>query len=646
MKKYRNRDLHLVIIWQNGRYKQKEILNYISNTFQIVEQYEINWNKNNFSKSLTSFYGTNLPPNSKKELHCGNGKFLVITFYDLNPNYEFTETSRGIENVNLNIFSMKQLFREWTGGGHKIHTTNSTLETNHDLVMLFGINYLDYESLIQLKEKSANKENNVITNLPKSAIGVDGWESLESLFYVINETVQYVVLRNFEILPKKYFSEEHGDIDLLVNDLDQLVYITNAIKVHMNNNRCHYQIKIKDEYIFFDFRSVGDNYYDENWQINILENRLKSINGFYIPTDEDYFYSLVYHALIHKKKISKDYFLKIKNIFKKLDNYDNSNCNFTFYLQLLEKFLISKGYVVVEPKDKSVYFDKKYTTYKRDISQFNDLEIKNISPYLIEEWKNFSKYIYFLGVSNDNTEYFIKSRGLAQSARREFKVIEELRNENTKYFPKNYYFKSSEQINFIILEKLEGLKLSYIIEKGNIDEFTSTYKKNIYNGIFNILQILHKLKIVHRDVRPENLIIKEDGTPILFDFQFAVDVNRKKFKEFKIVKKNSKYIKGLGGSYSKNYLHWDDAYSVMKIFEKLPFKNDPDFIKIKSQLNHFLGKYQIISNKNNFVSKYIRLILNFFTLSVNSKIKFYNLLFKLSSKEKFKNKTIKYKKKL
>ena len=86
MKKYRNRDLHLVIIWQNGRYKQKEILNYISNTFQIVEQYEINWNKNNFSKSLTSFYGTNLPPNSKKELHCGNGKFLVITFYDLNPN--------------------------------------------------------------------------------------------------------------------------------------------------------------------------------------------------------------------------------------------------------------------------------------------------------------------------------------------------------------------------------------------------------------------------------------------------------------------------------------------------------------------------------------------------------------------------------
>ena len=342
MKKKNNKELHLVSIWQNGRYKEREILKYISNNFQIVERYEISWNKNNFSKSLTSFYGTNLPPNSKKELHCGNGKFLVITFYDLNPNYGFTETSRGIEKVNLNIFSMKQLFREWTGGGHKIHTTNSTTETNHDLVMLFGMNYLDYESSIQLKEKLGNKENNVIKILPQNTIGVDGWESLEKLFYVINETVQYVVLRNFETLPKKYFSEEHGDIDLLVNDLDQLVYITNAIKVHKENYRCHYKIKIKNDYIYFDFRSVGDNYYDENWQINILKNRVKSINSFYVPTNEDYFYSLVYHALIHKKRISKDYPSKIENIFKKLENYDNSNFNFTYYLQLLEKFLISK----------------------------------------------------------------------------------------------------------------------------------------------------------------------------------------------------------------------------------------------------------------------------------------------------------------
>ena len=51
--------------------------------------------------------------------------------------------------------------------------------------------------------------------------------------------------------------------------------------------------------------------------------------------------------------------------------------------------------MIVEPKDQSVYFDKKYISYKRDISQFNNFEITNINPYLIEEWKNFSKYIFF-----------------------------------------------------------------------------------------------------------------------------------------------------------------------------------------------------------------------------------------------------------
>ena len=58
MKKDNDKELHLVIIWQNGRNKEKEILKFISNNFQIVEQYEVNWNKiiqrsRNISKRLS-----------------------------------------------------------------------------------------------------------------------------------------------------------------------------------------------------------------------------------------------------------------------------------------------------------------------------------------------------------------------------------------------------------------------------------------------------------------------------------------------------------------------------------------------------------------------------------------------------------------
>ena len=75
-----NKELHLFIIWAKGRYKEKEIVSSINKEFQIVEKYLVNWDKNLFGKNLTSFYGANLPPNSKKEKHCGSGEFLLLTF--------------------------------------------------------------------------------------------------------------------------------------------------------------------------------------------------------------------------------------------------------------------------------------------------------------------------------------------------------------------------------------------------------------------------------------------------------------------------------------------------------------------------------------------------------------------------------------
>ena len=79
---FSKKELHLVIIWENGRYKEKEIIKSISEKFELVEKYKINWNKNLFGKNLTTFYGTNLPPKSDKENHCGKGEFLLIIFYD------------------------------------------------------------------------------------------------------------------------------------------------------------------------------------------------------------------------------------------------------------------------------------------------------------------------------------------------------------------------------------------------------------------------------------------------------------------------------------------------------------------------------------------------------------------------------------
>ena len=612
---FSKKELHLAIVWQRGRNKEQEIAKYISNQFELLEQYKINWNKDSFNKSLSSFYGANLPVNSKKEKHCGNGEFLLITFYDNKPKYGFVETSRGSEKVNLNVFALKSKCREITGGGHKIHTTNSPKETNHDLILLLGVNYQDYEKLIIENKNNHNNSINVIKNTPKETIGSNGWDNLEQLFYVLNNTIDYVVLRNFENLPNQI--KDHEDIDFLVRDLNQIIYVTNASKIFDQKNRVHFKLKVADKDILADFRFVGDGYYDLNWQNDLLDNKILLRNSYYVPSNEDYFYSLIYHVLIHKYFIVADYPLKLKNIYKKLSIYDEKKCNFDDYLILLEQFLNKKNYIYTKPQDPSVYFDEQYINYKKYLYKLSDLSFKKILPFLVNEWKNGSQQIYFVAEDKNREFFFIKIGGIFDSVRREYRIIKELKRINEKYFPDVFLYRFTPNIKYIIMKKIDGDRLDYLFRSSLIKTKNQEYLKNLFNGILTILKTLHKTKIVHRDIRPENLIIKKDGTPILIDFQFAVDVNRKLYKEYKIVVKNPKYIATLGREYKKNRYHWDDAYSFKKILDNFDFIKDSEFEELKEKINKLIGKYEIISIRKNLFSKTIVLLKNYYRNKLN-----------------------------
>jgi hypothetical protein len=105
---------------------------------------------------------------------------------------------------------------------------------------LFGVNYENY--IKSISDKLNNKTNlNVIKEIPKNIIGISGWKSLRELFFVMNNTLDYVVLRNFEELLDQNQSDKHLDIDFLVNDLDQAVFILNAEKVYNQKDSCPLQ---------------------------------------------------------------------------------------------------------------------------------------------------------------------------------------------------------------------------------------------------------------------------------------------------------------------------------------------------------------------------------------------------------------------
>lgn len=346
-------EIHLFILWDKSSPKWDDIVADLDNKFTILQVWKVQWTRRKFSQNLTRFYGTTLPSANQKEKHCGNGSFLAIVVKDTFPVYEERKTSRGNAVVNVNIFDAKQSYREWTGGGHKVHATNNIKETEHDLALL--VNH-SYEEFI-----TADAWSGEVMEYNQDLVGHDGWWSLEQFFQVLNRTINYVVLRNYEKLPEEWTINNHRDIDLLTDDYQKLVLIANGRKVFNKSFRVHYKVKIAGEDVFFDFRFVGDNYYDQNWQERMLYHSIFYEKGFYVLEENDYFYSLLYHALVHKRKLAPDYQEKLLRLGKELNIYiTEENCNDPECLKiLLDSFMEKNNYCYTKPKDRTVYFNRK-----------------------------------------------------------------------------------------------------------------------------------------------------------------------------------------------------------------------------------------------------------------------------------------------
>ena len=362
-------EIHLFIIWSKGIGQKDKILKDISENFTICSIYNTTWSENRFSNNLSRFYGENLPKNSNKEKHCGTDTFCCIIVKDNKPIYETRDTSKGARVVNIKLFDAKQLYRSWTRG-NKIHATDNIEETKFQLALLFGKDYNDF--LFKDKfDKNAVEYNNDL-------MGANGWNSFDELFYILNLTSNYIVLRNFENLEEQLTSK-HPDVDILTENKDLTIDVLNAVKTIHKSYRVQYSVMIDNKDINFDIRYVGDNYYHKNWEIELLKTKVKHDKGFYIPDNINLFYSLIYHALIHKQYISEDYikqFLSLSIILK----LDLKVCNIVdaSLLDRLLSYMHEHNYDIVDPYDLSVFFNERLINKKIHIPvSSNRIKYKN-----------------------------------------------------------------------------------------------------------------------------------------------------------------------------------------------------------------------------------------------------------------------------
>ncbi|OON85003.1 hypothetical protein BXO88_14545 [Oribacterium sp. C9] len=355
-----NPEIHLFIIWEKGRIQEEKILTDMFSRFKVLGLYKVTWPGDSFSKNLTRFYGQNLPSSSQKIQHCGDGEFILVIIQDESPMYKYRKTTKGVRKVNINIFDAKELYRYWTGGGHRIHGTNSIKEVDHDLTLLLGVNSKDFLASINQSKLPTSIQDAILSDRPIT--GACGWDNISQLLYALKNCTDYLILRNFEGFPKNITFGEHGDIDVLGENEKQLQLILNSTKVFSQGYRVRHKTMVDGQEVYFDFRFVGDGYYDEQWELDMLDHRELINDLFYAPDSENYAYSLLYHALIHKSKISPDYVERLRKYECLSDIYDNGKIDLHKAADKLKNFLSFKGYKITEPSDFSVYFNTSFVS--------------------------------------------------------------------------------------------------------------------------------------------------------------------------------------------------------------------------------------------------------------------------------------------
>lgn len=345
-------EIHSFIIWEKAREKETEIISDIKNNFKVLQIFEVNWSQDEFERNLLRLYGNSLKKAASKKNVCGNGAFLFIIIKDENPKYEKRDTLHGEDTVNVNIFDKKIKYRKITGGGQRIHATNSERESNRAIGLILDKSFEDFK----------NKEDSLdVKKIHDDLVGTRQWDSLEQFFRILDQSLDYVVLRNFEELPNKFKTGFKGDIDILVQDKNEIELISNAKKISPENFGRRFRILVNGEKIHLDLRYVGDGYLDRDWQKDILRKKIVK-NGIFVPNEENYFYSYLYHCVIQKKSISESNYKKLfqlgKNIRKNLDEKIINNKE--SLRENLENFLKNNNFSYSKPIDDSVFFDNNF----------------------------------------------------------------------------------------------------------------------------------------------------------------------------------------------------------------------------------------------------------------------------------------------
>lgn len=352
-----DKDFQFVILWENGRKKEEEVLRLIKDNFEIKYCAEIIWSKKLKRANFNRLYSQQLDSKSNLNKHnrVGTGDFLCIVFQDPSPKYQYLKSLSGdIFIGNKNAVDIKYELREKLDG-NLLHGTANLSEFFHHGSLLFHEKLL--KEIISIKLWDGK-----IHRLEQDMAGAHGWNSFSEFFGIANYSSNWVVLRNHEFLPDDFWGNDK-DIDLMCDDLKKFVSVANATK--RKGGISAYETIVEGKRVLLDIRYLGDNYYNALWQSDMLNRKETKEHCVPILRDDDYFFSLLFHAKLQKKDVKDIYIERLLQLGRKIGLHDidkSSILDNKKSAKILNGFLNEKNYYYTSPHDKRVYLNK--STFK------------------------------------------------------------------------------------------------------------------------------------------------------------------------------------------------------------------------------------------------------------------------------------------
>lgn len=146
----------------------------------------------------------------------------------------------------------------------------------------------------------------------------------------------------------------------------------------------------------------------------------------------------------------------------------------------------------------------------------------------------------------------------------------------------NYYLFPEHTTGYILMEFIEGQNISEFL-KNNPEKLN-----DVFNQVIEGFKYLEENKILHRDIRPENILISDEGVVKIIDFGFGKQIQFETDND-KSVSLNWRYATPEEFT-EKVYDSKTEIYFTGKLFEEIILENNLESFAYKTTLNKMIER--------------------------------------------------------